>query len=382
MKRIDMFYELPEYDLQAFRPIGRSLRLCSSGGTNATSTTMNYSPEESARRTQVMDEAQRIYNATAGATQDANYPGTKPVPFSPQTTQAQGLATQYATGPATQQAENINKAVNFGLSDVLYPSTNPALQQTIDAAVRPITYDYMDPGGVFATIRGQAQDAGQFGGSRQGMMEGIGAGRYAQAASDAAAKIATEGYNQGLDTFSKTLAFAPQSMEAGLMPSNILSGIGVQNETQAQQLEDYLANARTYDYNAPWTPLQNYANIVFGGANPSTTSTQQAGGSAASTIGSIGSAALGLSQLIPLLATSDRRMKKNIVHSGLDKATGLNLYDFDYIDRPGRYRGVMADEVERVMPDAVLIGLDGMRMVNYGMLGIKMQRLEGGNGHV
>lgn len=69
---------------------------------------------------------------------------------------------------------------------------------------------------------------------------------------------------------------------------------------------------------------------------------------------------------------SDRRLKQHIVPVGQDERTGLGLYEFSYIDDPvgKRYRGVMADEVLNVMPDAVIVGEDGFMRVVYDMLGI------------
>lgn len=72
------------------------------------------------------------------------------------------------------------------------------------------------------------------------------------------------------------------------------------------------------------------------------------------------------------ISKSDRRLKKNIRLVGRDERTGLNLYEFQYLDDDKRYRGVMADEVERVKPEAVVRDNDGYAMVNYGMLGIDM----------
>lgn len=72
-------------------------------------------------------------------------------------------------------------------------------------------------------------------------------------------------------------------------------------------------------------------------------------------------------------AGSDRRLKENIVHTGLDVRTGLKLYEFNYIiDPEHRYRGVMADEVEQYMPEAVMYGDDGFAVVDYAMLGLHM----------
>lgn len=73
---------------------------------------------------------------------------------------------------------------------------------------------------------------------------------------------------------------------------------------------------------------------------------------------------------------SDPRAKQNIVEIGRHPL-GFGLYLFDYkpafADEHGRGRqfGVMADEVERIVPAAVTIGGDGLRRVDYRMLGIR-----------
>lgn len=72
---------------------------------------------------------------------------------------------------------------------------------------------------------------------------------------------------------------------------------------------------------------------------------------------------------------SDRAVKENIVCIG-EHPLGIGLYLFDY--KPeyrdawghGRQFGVMAQEVETVMPQAVVMHPDGYKMVDYAMLGI------------
>ena len=75
---------------------------------------------------------------------------------------------------------------------------------------------------------------------------------------------------------------------------------------------------------------------------------------------------------------SDVRQKENIVLVGkLDN--GLNWYEFDY--KPeykddcghGRYRGVMAQEVEEINPQAVITLEDGFKAVKYAMIGAEME---------
>ena len=73
---------------------------------------------------------------------------------------------------------------------------------------------------------------------------------------------------------------------------------------------------------------------------------------------------------------SDRRLKRNIESVGM--ANGINIYEFEYLERDdlpeGRWRGVMADEVEGI-PGAVSRGDDGFLMVDYSKLGFEMARV-------
>lgn len=267
------------------------------GGGNTTSTgtttNLNYSPEEAARRAQVMDEAQRVYQATGGNISNSTYPGSAPAEFSPETIVSQKLAVQNAAA-AQDQVNNINQGVNYGLTQAMDVENNPYLDKAIAAAVRPIQESYTDAGGVMSQIRTGAGQAGQMGGTRQGIAEGIAAGRMAQAQGDTAAKIASDAYNKGQETFQKTLTFAPQAMEAGMTPVNWLSSVGAQKENLAQAQADYEANARLWQMNAPWVPLQNYASLVYGGSAPSTSvlSTSQSGGAARNPIGQAAGAGL------------------------------------------------------------------------------------------
>lgn len=64
---------------------------------------------------------------------------------------------------------------------------------------------------------------------------------------------------------------------------------------------------------------------------------------------------------------SDRRLKTDIVQIG-KLPSGIPLYTFKYIGTDDEQVGVMADEVLKVIPEAVLTDADGYYMVDYGML--------------
>ena len=72
---------------------------------------------------------------------------------------------------------------------------------------------------------------------------------------------------------------------------------------------------------------------------------------------------------------SDIRIKKNIEPAGVDEKTGLNLYDFNYKWGSKRFRGVMAQEVMDLYPEAVYTSGAGYLGVYYDMLGIKMKEV-------
>jgi hypothetical protein len=76
---------------------------------------------------------------------------------------------------------------------------------------------------------------------------------------------------------------------------------------------------------------------------------------------------------------SDPAAKERVVRVGTHPL-GIGLYLFSYRAPwreslgSGRHFGVMADEVEAVLPAAVVRGADGYRRVDYSKLGIELAR--------
>jgi opacity protein-like surface antigen len=70
---------------------------------------------------------------------------------------------------------------------------------------------------------------------------------------------------------------------------------------------------------------------------------------------------------------SDRRLKRDIsLLARLDN--GLGLYRYRYVWSDEVYVGVMAQEVARIVPDAVACGPDGYLRVNYRRLGLRLMK--------
>ena len=85
----------------------------------------------------------------------------------------------------------------------------------------------------------------------------------------------------------------------------------------------------------------------------------------------MGALSTGLS-IASIFAGSDIRMKEDIEQVGVSP-DGHKIYEFNYIGKPTRYRGAMAQEVAKIDPMAVGIRQDGYLGVNYGKIDVNME---------
>jgi hypothetical protein len=84
-------------------------------------------------------------------------------------------------------------------------------------------------------------------------------------------------------------------------------------------------------------------------------------------------------QAVTFNSTSDERYKKDIVKidDALDKLHRLNGYDFTFKDTDKKSSGVIAQEVQKVMPQLVDEGDDGRLTVQYGnMVGLLIEAVK------
>lgn len=70
---------------------------------------------------------------------------------------------------------------------------------------------------------------------------------------------------------------------------------------------------------------------------------------------------------------SDINLKENIKYVGDER--GHRVYEFSYKGKPERYVGVMAQEVQEIMPEAVVVMPSGYLGVNYDMIGLEMRQV-------
>jgi len=115
---------------------------------------------------------------------------------------------------------------------------------------------------------------------------------------------------------------------------------------------------------SPMDLYNKYAGVVFGTPQASTVP---------NFAGTQGSTSSGMGFNFGMGQGSDISIKENIQKIG-SLNNGINLYKFEYKDQykdtwgHGQQVGVMAQEVEKVIPEAVSIHKDGYKLVNYSMV--------------
>lgn len=156
-------------------------------------------------------------------------------------------------------------------------------------------------------------------------------------------------------------AFNQYQVNRSNVASNIGAGTGIG------------LNANTITANAGTGSATNASNVLSSIGNAQAASTMAAGQAWGNAANSISNYAMlyGLKNM-PSTGGSDIRMKENIKTIGM-LPNGLPIYSYEY--KPefkddeycghGKFVGVMAHEVEQIIPDAVVTRKDGYKMVNY-----------------
>jgi hypothetical protein len=183
-------------------------------------------------------------------------------------------------------------------------------------------------------------------------------GAYGQASDAAirAGQLGLGGYNQAGTLSSQAFNAYPSLMNAPMSMYNAIGDVGDKRQAMSQTAIDQDVARYNYQTMAPQNQLADYMSMISGDYGGSQT---VPGPSGLQTLGQIASIAA------PFVG-SDIRIKENIEPEGATWK-GLQIYAFNYIGDSTPRRGVMAQEVEKVRPDAVTT-IDGIKHVNYGVL--------------
>ena len=218
------------------------------------------------------------------------YPGQTTAGPDPLRQQAQQFDINYAT----QGAPNDVAKIGAGYDQLLNApnvNNNPYLQQAVQGAVNPMIDNFNES--ILPGIRSGAMQTGQYGGSRQGVAEGIAAGKLTRNIGDISSQMYSGAYQNGMDSLSRAIALGPQALQLGQFPSQILQGVAGQRELADQnQIND---QKRLFDYyqNLPNKKLSDYLTQLNGagfGSSTSTGTSQAPSYGGNNTLGTIGGA--------------------------------------------------------------------------------------------
>lgn len=167
----------------------------------------------------------------------------------------------------------------------------------------------------------------------------------------------TSGMNVGLGANQQ--AFQQEAYNQ-MQPINVINALRSGSQVQGPNFANTPNQAQTAGPDILGATNAQYANQVA-----ATNAQNAASGGFMSGLMGLGGAGI--------MRYSDERLKTDITKIGsLDN--GLNLYSYNYKDGydlpEGRQVGVMAQEVEAIMPEAVVEMDNGFKAVNYAMLGV------------
>lgn len=297
----------------------------------------------------------------------------------------QGQAALAAGGGADQtgynQASALNNQAGGGIlsldrSKYMDPFTQDVINSTVTTSKDALNQ----------ALQGNADKAiaaKAFGGSRGAIVDGV---TTAQNNKDLMAQVAqlnSANFNQATgamqgDITSKLAAAsgltgnqdsANKSKAAQIQG---LLGAGAQNQQQAQTVlndqKGKFDEAQNYDTDRLNLMLSALGMSPYGKTDNTTkTSTEGSSGT------DIAQTGLGILSLLPaLFAMSDKRTKKNIKKVGKNKATGIDIYKYNYKgEKPGtpKHKGPMAQDVEKVLPGAVA-NIGGIKLVDKTVHGV------------
>ena len=280
--------------------------------------------------------------------------------------QNQAVGQNFGQGQTANAAQNAAVGQNFNQGLSAQNAQNAASQQLYNQymGVQGLQNQAVNQNQQTALAQQQAQLASQqqlF--NQQIAQQGLGNQAVAQnqqtalQQQQAALAAQNQQYNQLLQGAQFGNTAQQQSLQQQLalrnQPLNEISGLMGGSQIQMPQFQGYQgANVAP----AP----------IFAGAQAQGQNAMDQYGIASSNVNAQNSGLYGLAGTAgAMYMMSDPRLKSDVVRVGTHPL-GIGIYEYNIFGN--RQRGVMADEVETVMPEAVALHPSGYKMVNYGMI--------------
>jgi hypothetical protein len=320
------------------------------------------------------------------------YTGVNPAVTPGQAQAGQNLTTAAAgipnlTPQATQSVQQLFQ--NAGMIPAAYQQTQQNLSPIAGANLNP----FQTPGfsDALAKVNQDALNAvkGVYAGSGRSPSGAGDFGKtFAQAVLPQEAAAVSGQYNQNVGN---VLSAQQMLQNAGINTAQGMGNVSMQALQQAGLLPSLAMGPAAQQLNAAnivqGQPVQNLNALlqpgaVLGGLGGTTTGTGYSTGqqmpannplmnvlggvsAGAGLLGALGGSG-GIMSLAPLLAMSDRRLKTNIKDIGRTH-DNQKIYSYRFKAGGPPQIGMMADEIAKKMPEAVVTGPDGMKAVRYDL---------------
>lgn len=265
---------------------------------------------------------------------------------SPYTQQAQGMTANTALDPNSLTNQSQRQLGDTISGKYLDPKTNPYLEGSVNDALGLAKSQFL---GLYGG------DAGQNIGN-SGFQE-----QLARTLANSALPAYQNAYSQERQNQLNAMNLAPQFDYAN---ANALAGVGAQDEARALQ-----------QYNSPWQTLGQYQGAIAGNYGGVTDYQQPYQSQLWNTTNNMAFGPFGQGNGPQMYGStmgaagnffSDVRLKENIERIGTHD-TGIGIYKYNYKGSDAPQIGVLAQEVEQVMPEAVGESA-GFKTVNYKMI--------------
>lgn len=370
------------------------------GGTNTVTQQSSPPPEVMEQYRLLMERANQVADLPLnfyGGQQIAGFTPDQEAGFD-MLRGSSALATPYfnmAGNYLQQGAAPINMSAS-----AMAPYMDPYMDQVVNSTMANITENNRRQQ---QDLIGNAVAKGAWGSDRAGIAQAELARQQNLATNQAIGGLRSQGFQQGVQNYLNTeqanrllamqgaqgamgLGSASQQSAMQEAAARMQSGAMQQQLAQAILGVPYSNFMQEQGYPFQTTGWLSGISTGLGSGMGGTSSSTQPGPSALSQ--AIGTAAgLGSLGYLGYLAFSDERIKEDIERVG--NVGPYPVYDFKYKDgvwgdEGKTYRGVMAQDVEKINPSAVAETEDGVKMVNYaalnrgGAIGLRPRRAFGG----
>lgn len=230
-------------------------RLNFKGGGGSTTTTTQLDPAQSKALNSVLQKSEQRY--AAGPLQ--YFPG-------------QTLADESSLTNAGRQLQLQGAGNIAGLNNLALPAFNRALNADVagdprtaalaDAVTAPIYDQFQER--TLPAISSAAVQQGAFGGSRQGIQEGIASRELARAVGETRAGVYSDAYRAGLQQQMQALGLLPNLQQAQLTPGLAVQDVGSQIQNRSQQEIDDARARFEFNQFEPEAQLDRFASRVAG----------------------------------------------------------------------------------------------------------------------